>query len=77
MYTIIIIYGLVKKSVMPSFIFWITFFIRFVTKLYRKTIGIPMVTNCAPLVADLFLFVMKVHRQHQSYCNRRAVYKKR
>ena len=31
-------------------------FIRFRTKLYRQTIGIPMGTNCAPLVADLFLF---------------------
>ena len=31
-------------------------FIRFGTKLYRKIIGIPMGTNCAPLVADLFLF---------------------
>ena len=31
-------------------------FIRFGTKLYRQTIGIPMRTNCAPLVADLFLF---------------------
>ena len=30
--------------------------IRFGTKLYRQTIGIPMGTNCAPLVADLFLF---------------------
>ena len=29
-------------------------FIRFGTKLYRQTIGIPMGTNCAPLVADLF-----------------------
>ena len=28
----------------------------FGTKLYRQTIGIPMGTNCAPLVADLFLF---------------------
>ena len=26
------------------------------TKLYRQIIGIPMGTNCAPLVADLFLF---------------------
>ena len=32
------------------------FFIMFGTKLYRQIIGIPMVTNCAPLVADLFLF---------------------
>ena len=31
-------------------------YIRFDTKLYRKIAGIPMGTNCAPLVADLFLF---------------------
>ena len=31
-------------------------FIRFGLKLYRKIVGIPMGTNCAPLVADLFLF---------------------
>ena len=31
-------------------------FIRFGTKLYRLTIGIPMGTNCAPLVEDLFRF---------------------
>ena len=31
-------------------------FIRFRNKLYRQTIGIPMGLNCAPLVADLFLF---------------------
>ena len=31
-------------------------FIRFGTKLYRQTIGIPIGTKCAPLVADLFLF---------------------
>ena len=31
-------------------------FIRFGTKLYRQTIGIPMGTNCAPHVADLLLF---------------------
>ena len=28
-------------------------FIRFVSKLYRQIVGIPMGTNCAPLVADL------------------------
>ena len=55
-YIIITIYGRVKKSVMPLFIFWIIFFIRFGTKLYRQTIGFPMETNCIPLVADLFLF---------------------
>ena len=31
-------------------------YIRFGTKLYRKIVGIPMGTNCAPLVADLFLY---------------------
>ena len=56
MYIIITIYGRVKKSVMPLFIFWIIFLLDLETKLYRKTIGIPMGTNCAPLVADLFLF---------------------
>ena len=30
-------------------------YIRFGTKLYRQIVGIPMGTNCAPLVADLFL----------------------
>ena len=30
--------------------------LRFGTKLYRQIVGIPMGTNCAPLVADLFLF---------------------
>ena len=30
--------------------------IRFGTKLYRQIVGIPMGTNCDPLVADLFLF---------------------
>ena len=31
-------------------------YIRFGTKLYRQSVGIPMGTKCAPLVADLFLF---------------------
>ena len=31
-------------------------YIRFGTKLNRQIVGIPMGTNCAPLVADLFLF---------------------
>ena len=29
--------------------------IRFGIELYRQVVGIPMGTNCAPLVADLFL----------------------
>ena len=31
-------------------------YIRFGSKLYRQIIGITVGTNCAPLVADLFLF---------------------
>ena len=31
-------------------------YIRFGNKLYRQIVGIPMGTNCAPLVADLFSF---------------------
>ena len=31
-------------------------FIRFGSKVYRQIVGIQMGTNCAPLVADLFLF---------------------
>ena len=26
------------------------------TKLYRQVVGIPMGTNCTPMVVDLFLF---------------------
>ena len=31
-------------------------FIRFGSKLYRQIVGFTMVTNCAPFVADSFLF---------------------
>ena len=34
--------------------FWDNIYIRFGNKLYRQIVGIPMGTNCAPLVADLF-----------------------
>ena len=33
-------------------------FIRFCSKLYRHIVGIPMSTNCAPLVADLFFALL-------------------
>ena len=33
-------------------------FIRFGLKLYRQIVGIPMGTNCAPLVADLFFVLL-------------------
>ena len=50
-----IIYGLVRKCVKLS-PFLDNIYIRFGSKLYRQIVGIPMGTNCAPLVADLFLF---------------------
>ena len=31
-------------------------FVRFGDSVYRQVIGIPMGTNCAPLIADLFLY---------------------
>ena len=34
-------------------------YIRFGSKLYRQIVGIPMGTNCAPLVADQFCSVMR------------------
>ena len=36
-------------------------FIQFGTKLYRQVVGIPIGTNCAPLVADLYLFCYERH----------------
>ena len=50
------LYWLPKLHKRPYKACFIANFIRFGTKLYRQTVGIPMGTNCAPLVADLFLF---------------------
>ena len=47
-------------------------YIRFGTKLFRQIVGIPLGTNCVPLVADLFLFcyerdfVMSLSVENQS-----------
>ena len=35
-------------------------YIGFGTKLYIQIVGIPMGTNCAPLVADLFLYCYEI-----------------
>ena len=35
-------------------------YIRFGFKLYRQTVGTPMGTNCAPLVADFDFYVSKI-----------------
>ena len=48
-------FGLAKTS--EALIYLLdNIYIRFGTKLYRQIVGIPMGTNCVPLVADLFLF---------------------
>ena len=36
--------------------------IRFGSELYKQIVGIPMGTNCAPLVADLLLFLFCYER---------------
>ena len=47
-------------------------YIKFGTKLFRQIVGIPMGTNCAPLVVDLFLlcyerdFMMSLSVENQS-----------
>ena len=48
-------HGLVK-IMWCSDLFLGQIFIQFGSKLYRQVVGIPMGTNCAPLVANLFLF---------------------
>ena len=35
-------------------------FVEFVGRIFQQTIGIPMGTNCAPLLADLFLHSYEV-----------------
>ena len=50
-------HGHVKMYVIHPLTFLLdNIFIQFGTKLYRQVVGIPMGTNCAPLVADLYLF---------------------
>ena len=51
-----IMHGLLKIYVMRLSFCWTTFLFLFGTKLYSQVVGIPMGTNCAPLVAHLFLF---------------------
>ena len=53
-----ITYGLVNVCDALSFLLD-NIYIRFGTKLYRQIVGIPMGTNCAPLVADLFYSAVK------------------
>ena len=64
MYTRITIYGLIKKSVMPLFIFWITFLLDLALNFIGKLL---VGTNCAPFVTDLFLFCYEsLSRENQA-----------
>ena len=47
-------FGHVRMYAMTYPFSWIIFILD--SKLYRQSVGIPMGTNCAPLVADLFLY---------------------
>ena len=49
-------FGHVRMYVTSYHIFWIIFILRFGTKFYRQIVGIPMGTNCDPLIADLYLY---------------------
>ena len=49
-------HGLVKNVCDALTFLLANIFIRFGTKMYRQVVWIPMGTNCAPLVAYLFLF---------------------
>ena len=44
------------QNVWDALVYLLDNIFRLGTRLYRQTIGIPMGTNCTPLVADLFLF---------------------
>ena len=49
-------FGLFRMYVTPYRFFLENIYFRFGNELYRQIDGISMGTNCAPLVADLFLF---------------------
>ena len=48
---------LVLREVMWSFTFLMeNIYVQFDGMVYQQIVGIPMGTNCAPLIADLFLY---------------------
>ena len=68
--------GLVRMCVALYYISWIIFTLDLVLSLiYKQIVGIPMCTNCAPLVAHLFLFCYKrdfmtsLTDENQTYIN--------
>ena len=54
--------GLIPKFVSHSAFFLILYmYVMGIDSIYRQVIGIPIGTNCAPLIADLFLFCYERH----------------
>jgi hypothetical protein len=53
---IFILYGPVKTLVEALTFLLDNIYVRFGTSIYKQVIGIPIGTNCAPLIADLFLY---------------------
>ena len=50
----------VYRTIGPTLVYLLdNIYIRIGSKFYRQSVGIPMGTNCVPLVADLFLFCYK------------------
>ena len=49
-------FGHVRMYAMPYPISWIIFILDLGPSYTKQIVGIPMGTNCAPLVADLFLY---------------------
>ena len=56
----------VRMYVTPYPIAWIIFILDMVPNYTDKIVGIPMGTNCTPLVADLFLMVSMVSLNHDN-----------
>jgi hypothetical protein len=41
-------------------------FVVFGNQIFQQTVGIPMGTNCNPLLADLFLYIMNQNLLHEN-----------
>ena len=48
--------GLARSYVKLLLSSWKTYMCNLIGKVYQQIVGIPMGTNCAPLIADLFLY---------------------
>ena len=55
------------QKVCEAFTLLIIYFFRFAAKLYRQIAGIPMKTNCVPLVAAFFFIYLFILREILCY----------